>query len=307
MGDKNNKRTQTSTFQDKTTQQIQTSSVLAKEEDGTIQLTITIPKEVVEETEIEVLQELAKTTNIPGFRAGHAPVEEVKKRVASQKVFEGILGKILPEAYQKAVRNHNLKPILSPKFELVQAATDKDWQVRAISCEAPTIDVGDFKNELEGTKRTKVLWIPGQDKKRGQYSQEEKEQLVIETLLKTSQAKIPKVLVDEEVNHRLASLLEQTQKLGLTIEQYLEKTGKTAQNLREEYQKQAQDQIKTMLVLSFVADKEGIKVEDSEVEEMVKNMQSKNQSSEGNLDLQKTLIRGILTRRKALDRLVALL
>lgn len=281
-------------------------SVLAREEDGTIQLTITILKEVVEETEIDVLHELAKTTNIPGFRAGYAPAEEVKKRVSSQKVFEGILDKILPGTYQKAVRDHNLKPILSPKFELVQAAADKDWQVRAISCEAPTVEVGDYKKELEGTKREKLLWAPGKDK-RENNSRDEKEQLVIETLLKTSKVKISRVLVDEEINHRLANLVEQTQKLGLTIEQYLEKTGKTAQSLREEYQKQAQDQIKTMLVLSFVADKEGIKVEDGEVEEMAKNLQSKNQSSEGNLDLQKTLIRGVLTRRKALDRLVALL
>ena len=126
-----------------------TNSVLAREADGTLQITITIPQADVASVEQEVLEELAKTTNVPGFRPGHAPLEEVKKRTSAQTVLERILGKILPEAYKQAIDEHKIVPFLSPKFELINVQTANDWQVRAVTCEAPKVELGDYKVELE--------------------------------------------------------------------------------------------------------------------------------------------------------------
>lgn len=279
------------------------ASVLAREEDGTIQLTITIPKEEVGKAENQVLTELTQKANIPGFRPGKAPVEEVKKRVASQTVLEGTLSKVLPIAYQTAIKEHNLTPFISPKFELVSVKEGENWQVRVITCEAPKVEVGNYQAAIEGKKRTNSLWVPGkEDKDKKEPTPAEKENLVIEGLLESSEVLIPKPLVDEEVNHRLASLVEQTQKLGLTVEQYLTSTGKTVESLKEEYKKAAWEQLSIMLILSVVASKEGITVDEAEINQ-AGNGQKPTQSELN--PSQKQVIGEVLKKRKTLDKLVS--
>lgn len=270
-------------------------SVLAREDDGTIQITLTIAQAEVKKNEQEVLMELAKSVEIPGFRPGHAPVDQVKNSVSAQTVLEKILARILPSAFAKAVEEHGIRPILTPQFELINAG-EGDWQVRAITCEAPKVELGDYKKEIEASRR-----IITSQKDKGP-TPTEKENTVIETLLKTAKADIPKPLIEEEVNHRLSDLVEQTQKLGLTVEQYLSSTGKNADTIRTEYTKQAEDQIKIMLLLSHIADAEGINVTDADVE--------KTAADTGQKDLtqaQKEVIRAVLKRRLALDKLVSIL
>lgn len=282
-------------------------SVLAREEDGTIQLTLTIPKGEIDSAEAETLAELAKNIEIPGFRPGFAPVEEVKKHVSSQVVLEKLLGKVLPKIWANAIKEHGLSPVLSPRFELVRANSRDDWQVRAVTCEAPTIEAGDYREELKAAFATDSLWIPGKDSKepkkpKKEKTQEEKEQLIISTLLNTVKGKIPKPLIDEEVNHKLASLVEQTQKLGLTVDQYLTQTGKTAEQLRRDYEKQAQEQILLMLALAKIGEREGIEVTN---EEILKALGTTGDGKAQELsNAQKEMLKGILLRRRALDRLI---
>ncbi|MBI2405697.1 hypothetical protein HYV21_01440 [Candidatus Microgenomates bacterium] len=295
------------------------TSILAREEDGTIQLTITIPTPVIAQAEREALEELTKTTEIPGFRPGYAPLEEIKKRVSAQTVLERILGKVLPLTYRAALEEHKITPFLSPKFELVRSEEGKEWVVRATTCEAPKVTLGDYQKELDEARRVSSLWIPGKDgnptaggknepsgpgSPQGQRpTPPEKENLVIETLLKASKVVIPKPLLDEEVNHRLATLLDQTQKLGLTIEQYLASTGKTVESLKQDYRNQANQQISTMLLLSAVADKEGITVEDEEVTRITQETEN---GKNGQISPTQTqVIREVLKRRRALDKLTA--
>ena len=283
-------------------------SVLAREGDGTVQLTVTIRSEDIKKNEGEVLAEIAKTTDIPGYRRGNAPIGEVKKKASQQTVIERILSKVLPQTYQAAVIEHKIRPILSPQFHLVSAESDKDWQIRIITCESPTIELGDYKKEIEAAKRARSSRVPGKVEAANsaggkKLSPDEKEQLVIDTLLKTSQCSIPKPLLDEEVNHRLAGLVDQTQKLGLTIEQYLAQTGKTADQLREEYRGQARQQLHAVLALSRVAENEKIGVSDTEIESFA-NSKPGNGEQKPLTGEQKQLLKSILLRRRALDALM---
>ena len=289
----------------------QGKSVLAREDDGTIQLTLTIPQTEVKKTEQEVLVELAKTIEIPGFRRGHAPADQVKASISAQTILEKILSRVLPGAFQKAIGEHEIHPILSPRFELIKAplrqgseeqAGEGDWQVRAITCEAPEVELGDYKKELEDAKRTSSQSSSAQ----AQKTPADRENLVIETLLKTSNVTIPRPLIEEEVNHRLSDLVEETQKLGLTIEQYLSSTGKTVESIRSEYARQSEDQIKIMLLLSHIADAQGIQISDADVEKTAKDTGQKSAGSELT-NAQKEVIRAVLKRRGALDKLVSIL
>lgn len=291
-----------------------TPSVLARQEDGTIQLAITIPQEVVQAKKEEALRHLVENLEIPGFRKGKAPQDVALKHIETQKLYEHILQHLLPEAYAQAIEEHKLQPILAPRFELISIEDGKDWQIRAITCELPQINLGDYKQAIKGALTSKKIWVPrkgdpsassGQAKK--ESAREEKEQEIIRILIEKTEVEIPKVLIEEEVNHRLSRLLDQVQKLGLTIEQYLSSTGKTVEQLKNEYARQAEDSIKLELILNKIVQEEKLEADDSEVEQIIATTGDEKIKESLGTPQQKRLIRGVLLRRKALDRLVSLL
>jgi FKBP-type peptidyl-prolyl cis-trans isomerase (trigger factor) len=141
-----------------------------------------------------------------------------------------------------------------------------------------------------------------------ELTHEEKEQLAISALISTSKVAIPKILLEEEVNARLAKLLERLERLGLSLDQYLGSISKTAENLRTEYEDQSRQALLLDLALLTLADKEGIKVEDAEINDTIK-------ASAGDPDLakrletpeEKSLIRTVLLKKKALEKIVSYL
>jgi FKBP-type peptidyl-prolyl cis-trans isomerase (trigger factor) len=284
-------------------------SVLARLEDGTIQITITIPKSSLATVREEVIDELIRKTEVPGFRRGQAPKEIALKKIDPQDILNSLLQKILPELYAKAVKKHKIEPILSPKFELVSIDEDKDWVIRAITCEVPEVDIGDYKKTLVNQAKSTKIWTPDSTKEEAEEptSKEHKEQRLIEAIIKNVKAKIPKILIEEEVNYRLSKLLSQTQKLGLSIEQYLSSVGKTAKQLRDEYAKQAQEAIILELSLNKIAEAEGIKIEEEEIDKAIDQLSNDEEKEKFNTPRQRMLIRNVLARRRALDRLVALI
>lgn len=289
-------------------------AVLARLDDGTIQLTITIPQAQIEKEREGALKHLIEDLEIPGFRKGKVPSDIALKHIDKQKLYEHALQLLLPQVYAHAAQEHSIQPILTPRFELISMDEDKDWVVRAITCELPNVNLGDYKKAV--TSKKSEIWVPVKDKGNpptgGEPSREEKEQIVIKSLLDTIDVKIPKVIIEEEVNHKLAQLLDQIQKLGLTIDQYLASTGKSLDQVKNEYLKQSEDSIKLMLILNKIAEEEKIKVEEKEVDEVVKasiasiNPQDDKDKAELSSPNQKHFIQGVLLRRKALDSLTGL-
>ncbi len=268
------------------------SSVLAKEADGTIQITFTIPHDLVKKTKDEVTTELAKDVEIPGFRRGKAPVEKAKEKISENALLEKTLNQILPRALADAIAKHKIKPVIYPKFELIKAKDGEDWEVRATTCELPEIELGDYKKIIRGELASRSI--------KRQLSKEEKDQEVIKALLGLAKVNIPKVLIEEEVNARLSNLLERIEKLGLSLETYLSSIGKSGESLRAEYEKQAKDTIVLELTLNKISQSENIKVEEAKIDEAIK-VSSLNDTPE-----QRRVVRGALARRAVIDSLAGL-
>lgn len=137
--------------------------------------------------------------------------------------------------------------------------------------------------------------------------QEEKEQIAIKTLLETIKINIPKVLIEEEVNARLSSLLERIEKLGLSLDTYLSSIGKTPEGIRGEYEQSAKDALSLELLLNKVADSEGLKVEEKEIDGAIAASGADPKVAERlNTPEQRRLIRSVLLRKAALDSLTSL-
>jgi trigger factor len=282
------------------------TSTLAKGEDGSIQITFTVPWANIESAKTHAVGELAEETEVPGFRKGKAPLEKVKAHVSDAAVIEKALGHLLPAALGEALKTYKLKPAIYPKFELVSAKEGEDWQIRALTCELPEVKLGDYKAKLAGEARAKGIWTPAkaESKDKGP-TKEEKEQTVLRILLDEIKLDIPRLLISEEVDSRLAGLLERTERLGLSLEAYLSSIGKTPETIRQEYEIQARNTIALELILNNIAQEEGIKISDSQIDEVISSSsQSQEAKTRLNNPEQRRLISSFLARRAALDSLL---
>ena len=227
------------------------SSILAKQSNGSIQLTFPIPFSEIEKIKQEIALKEAPNITVSGFRKGKAPISKVREAISEEALGEKALSNILPEKFNKAIKEHNLRPVLFPKFELVENKENKPWTVRAITCEAPKITLGDYK------KAVKEAIIKGAVKNK-KLSKLDKENLAVSSLADSIKFKLPEILVLEEVNARLSTLLDRLEKLGLSLDNYLNSINKTPESLREEYKKQSEANIKLDMILTEIANKEKV-------------------------------------------------
>jgi trigger factor len=92
------------------------------------------------------------------------------------------------------------------------------------------------------------------------------EESLIEKATQASQVDVPKVLVDRQVDRMLGDLENYLRYQGVGLDQFIEMAGKSKDDLREERREEAEQRAKANLVLDAIAKKEGINVEDSELE-----------------------------------------
>lgn len=288
------------------------TSVIAREENGNIQITFTIPFVNIKEAQTDVVKEFAKDMEIPGFRKGMAPLDKVEAKIPQAQLVEHSLSHVLPKALGEAITENKLQIAIYPKFELISAKEDEAWQIRAITCELPEVTLGDYKKEVTGALRADSIIVPGKDKKEDQNtptSNEKKEQIAIKALLDSVKLKIPQILIEEEADSRLSSLLGRLEKLGLALESYLASTGKKPEDLRGEYAAQAKEAISVDLILNKIAEAEKIEVDKKEIEAAFAMSQADPKIADMNeeeTNNRKRLLESILRRRKALDFLVTL-
>lgn len=282
------------------------ASAIARHDDGTVQLTITIPRNLVEGKRNEALEHIIANLDMPGFRKGKAPKDVAEKKINEQELWEHTLQHLLPEVYSDAVEDHNLKPILAPKFQLSKANPGEDWEVIVTTCEYPEVDLGNYEETVRKNIKSADIWVPGKDEQKREVTQEEKQQRVIKALLESVDLQIPKPLVEEEVNHKMARLVQQTEKLGLSVEQYLSSTGQNVEQVRERYASEAEQAIKLELILNKVAEEKDLKATDEEVETMIAATGDEQTQKALSTPQQKEMIRKIIERNKALKELEAL-
>ncbi len=279
-------------------------TTLQKEPNGTIRLTITVPFSEIKKTWEEVISKIAANTEVQGFRKGKAPRKLVEEKVDQEKVREEVLKKILPIAYTEAVKTQGIKPIINPKIhveKLEDLSENKDWQFTALTCEAPIIKLGKYKENVQKiTAKSKII-VPGKEPFGSAQDKPvpAKFEDIVKALLDSVTTEIPGILVDNETDRLLSQTLEDVKKLGLTLDQYLSSTNKNPQILREEYQKKAENDIKLEFALLKIAEEEKIVVEEKEIEEAIKA--SKNDEEKKNLEANRYLLASILRQQKTLD------
>lgn len=281
------------------------TNAIHKTDDGTIELTITIPWADIQKTYEVVVTETASHTEIPGFRKGKAPKEMVEENVDKTKVYEETIKRLVPKAYTDAVNEQKISPIMMPQIELKEAQEGKDWVVLAKTCERPSVTLQDYKKAiavLKATKTPKII-VPGKEPAASEKLKGPTVDEVLEALLGAVEAKLPEILLEHEVTHQLSQLVDQTKKLGLTVEQYLSSTGKTADSVRAEYRSQAMKNLTLEFALEAIAEKEKVMVGEEEIAKLIAT--AKTGEERKNLESQRYYLTSLLRRQKTVDALMA--
>ncbi len=136
-----------------------------------------------------------------------------------------------------------------------------------------------------------------------------KEEKLIEQIVEDAQMDIPEAMLETQQNSMAEDFAQRIQMQGISIEQYYQFTGLTKAALLEQLKPQAEQKIKSRLVLEAVAKAEGIETSDEEYNEEIKKMAEAYQMTEEKLtgiinEYERRSIREDISIRKALDFVV---
>ncbi len=276
---------------------------------NTTQLTVDVPKTDIKKEEEKAFARLQQKLTIEGFRQGKAPKAIAQKHIHKDDLYQELAQKMISRIYQEILTKENLKPIISPKVDLVKAKENEDWQIKITLAEKPIVTLGDYKKIIKETKEKAQkanIWVPGKDKK-AEKPEEDKNQLlndILTALLRETKLEISDLVVDEEINHRLTHLVDEIQKIGLTVENYLKSKNLTMEVLKARFKKETEDTYKLEFVLAEIADKENVKVEKTDLDKLFLNIKDEKERklAEQNSYYYATVLR----KQKTLDYLISL-
>lgn len=129
-------------------------------------------------------------------------------------------------------------------------------------------ELGPFEN-LENFKEELKKQLANQKQ---QQAAEKQRLSIIEAILAETDIAVPDVLIESELGNMFARLRADAERMGGTMEGYLEQIKKTEEELREEWRPDAEKRAQTQLILNEIAVKEDISADDKEVEQNVNMM-----------------------------------
>ena len=103
----------------------------------------------------------------------------------------------------------------------------------------------------------------------------ETENAVIAKVVENAEFEIPEAMKEAQIDRLVNDFAQRIQYQGVDMDMYLKYTGMTMEQLREQFDKQALDQLSTSLVLEAIMNKEGIETGPEELELELVDMSKK--------------------------------
>ena len=95
---------------------------------------------------------------------------------------------------------------------------------------------------------------------------------LIETIVNGVELKVPAKMVDRQLDYIVRDMNNRLSSQGITLEAYLGYLNMTEDQFRADRRKDAEESVKTSLVLEEIVDKENITVEDSEIDAKIEEI-----------------------------------
>lgn len=226
-------------------------------------------------------------------RAEEEPEEEAKRNVAMigdnlPEFDEGLTGmnpgeeKVIEVTYPEDYAQEELRGKTVPIHLMLHEIHEKklpeltdEWVKGIVGGKQeegaePAADAVDTVDKLRNTIKTEMEKAAQKDADAGVQNE------ILHKIVEGSQTDFPQVMVDDVVNEHLEEMLENLKKRKLTLEDYLKYKEITFEDLRAQYEEEARHELRTMLVLREITDKEGVKVEEDDIMAEMEIMAEKN-------------------------------
>jgi len=266
-----------------------------KLDSATREISVEVSGDVVKNKFEDVFKKITQEAKIKGFRPGHAPRDIVEKEY-SHAAHEQVLRELIPEVYQQALDQEKIDVIDYPqitdvkleraflsfkaKVEVTPEITIKDYKGIKLTYTKTAVNADELKRQLDSIKESRKidtmddafahgLGYPSLDElkavmerqimvTRDNAQRHAIEKQILDHLTKGLDVKLPQSLVTKQ----LEDMLQQT-KVDLALKGVpKEKIMAEDAALRKEIDPQARQQVLVYLVLSSIARKENIAVDD---------------------------------------------
>lgn len=92
----------------------------------------------------KVYRKEVKKINVPGFRKGKAPRSMIEKMYGKGVFYEDAINEIIPDAYEAAIKETELKVVSRPEFDVV-SIDDNGVVLKAKFYVKPDVEINDYK------------------------------------------------------------------------------------------------------------------------------------------------------------------
>lgn len=274
---------------------------------NTFVLKVTVPSDDIKRIRDHVIEDFVKEIELPGFRKGMAPRSLLEANLDEGKIKGEVINHAVSSFYPQVIKESHLHPIIFPRIEVKQYENDKDLIFEAKVCEKPDIKVGDYKKTLKNLSLNVDKKILGADGKPASGNEPGNNiDSILDAVASESEIDVPDLLVEEEVNHMLSRLIDQTGRLGMTVEQYLSSGGRTLDQIKQEYSQTALRTLKLEFLLYEIADAEKITATDKEISDAVNAAPDEKSRAEMSKEENKNYVRSIILKNKVIQYLVQL-
>ncbi len=259
------------------------------------ELIIEASSEVVKNKFEDVLSKISKEAKVAGFRPGHAPRDIIEKNFSSV-AHEQVLKELVPEIYNQALESEKLDVVDLPQIsdvkldreslsfkatvEVIPEISLKKYKGLKVGYKKIEVTADELKRSLDSIKESRKIdslddrtakgfgyfnleefqkaverqmLIQKENQQRAKIEHE-----VIQQLTKDVDFKVPQPLIDRQ----LEDLLRQA-KLDLALKGLpKDKIDQEEENMRKELLPQAENQVKVYLILTEIAKKENIVVDE---------------------------------------------
>ncbi|MHB8154597.1 MAG: trigger factor [Candidatus Omnitrophota bacterium] len=259
------------------------------------EVNVAVSGELVKNKFEEVFAQIAKEAKVPGFRPGKAPRDVLEKHYASS-VHEQVLKELVPDIYNQAIAAEKLDVIELPQItdvkldrgslsfkalvEVTPEIAVKNYKHQLINYKAVSVSSDEVKKQIDSVKESRKvetlddqfsrslgypnfnelekaverqIFITKENQQRQRIENE-----LIENISKGLEFKLPGALVERQT----LDMLRQT-KIDLAMKGLpRDKIDEQEKLLLEGIQPEAAKQVKVYLILSQIAKKENIVIDD---------------------------------------------
>ncbi|HET9342145.1 MAG TPA: trigger factor [Candidatus Eremiobacteraceae bacterium] len=110
-----------------------------------VELDIEVSAPDFEAARERAFRKLVKQYRLPGFRQGHVPRPIFERHVGTEAIDHQAVEDVVPDAYSRALKEHNLDPVDRPHIDLERLDDGKSLRIKAKVSVRPDITLADYR------------------------------------------------------------------------------------------------------------------------------------------------------------------